>query len=99
VDQSEALSWQELKLAAEAGFEELLKHQEAAAEAELPQQNWRRPGMSRPKGGTPNVSPAAVQQTTATERGQTAGQALVIRDWCPQWRVMSDVPSCSSHDP
>eukprot|EP00775_Hariotina_reticulata_P013646 gene13646-13769_t len=74
VDQSEALSWQELKLAAEAGFEELLKHQEAAAITEPPQQSWRRPGMSRPKGGTPYVSPAAAQQTAASDRAQSAGQ-------------------------
>lgn len=56
ISQTDALSWQELKTAAEAGFEELLRHQEAAATAgqqQCGQVSWRRPGMSRPKGGTP----------------------------------------------
>lgn len=50
----DALSWQELKLAAEAGFEELLRMQEAAAAAANGQQASparRRPGMTRATGG------------------------------------------------
>lgn len=52
----DGLSWQELKVAAEAGFEELLKTQEAAAMAAAAagQQHtpaWRRPGMTRATGG------------------------------------------------
>lgn len=54
---TDALSWQELKLAAEAGFEELLRAQEAAAAAAGQQaawgssSAWRRPGMTRATGG------------------------------------------------
>lgn len=49
----DALSWQELKLAAEAGFEELLRVQEAAAAASGQNVSpaWRRPGMTRTTGG------------------------------------------------
>jgi len=52
----DGLSWQELKVAAEAGFEELLRTQEAAAMAAAAagQQHtpaWRRPGMTRATGG------------------------------------------------
>lgn len=52
----DALSWQQLKLAAEAGFEELLRMQEAAAAAggagqQVSSPAWRRPGMTRVTGG------------------------------------------------
>jgi hypothetical protein len=60
-DQADVLSWQELKLAAEAGFEELLRHQEAAAAAAAGTASMRCPGMSRAKGGgaVPTAAAAA----------------------------------------
>ncbi|WIA09111.1 hypothetical protein OEZ85_008523 [Tetradesmus obliquus] len=64
-DQADALSWQELKLAAEAGFEELLRHQEAAAAAGTA--SLRCPGMSRAKGG--GAVPAAAVAVAAAVVG------------------------------
>jgi hypothetical protein len=60
-DQADALSWHELKLAAEAGFEELLRHQEAAAAAGT--SSMRCPGMLRAKGG--GAVPAAAAGASA----------------------------------
>jgi hypothetical protein len=66
-DQADALSWHELKLAAEAGFETLLRHQEAAAAAGA--SSMRCPGMSRAKGG--GAVPAAVPAAAAAAANAT----------------------------
>lgn len=77
-NQVDALSWQELKLAAEAGFEELLRHQEAAAAGQQAAgaASWRCPGMARPKGGgavvTGQVAAAVVTTVAVTEPGMQA---------------------------
>jgi hypothetical protein len=75
----DALSWQELKLAAEAGFEQLLKMQEAAAAAAAGQQanpGWRRPGMTRATGGGGSTAEAWVGPAQGTCRHRTSCQAI-----------------------
>lgn len=84
-DQADALSWQELKLAAEAGFEELLRHQEAAAAAGTA--SLRCPGMSRAKGGGA-VPAAAVAVAAVVGPGETwqpvAVGMMLLRCACRQ---------------
>jgi hypothetical protein len=58
-DAKAALSWQDLKMAAEAGFEQLLKMQEAAARQQV-NPGSRRPGMTRAKGGGGSTAEAWV---------------------------------------
>jgi hypothetical protein len=63
---TDALSWSELKLAAQEGFEELLRHQQAAAATDASSTGspgtWRRPGMTRPRGGGPCATTAVAPQ-------------------------------------
>lgn len=80
----DALSWQQLKLAAEAGFEELLRMQEAAAAAggagqQVSSPAWRRPGMTRVTGGggsTAEAWPGPVNRDWAAP-GKARGAACI----------------------